>query len=265
MFTYMQSSLLIVGALAVSLSVVGVLNRWWPIQSRKLINDVTGWQLGVLGTTYGVILGFMLYTVAEGFRAAQVDADLEATSMLNVYRIAGGLPSPQKDRIRDLARRYESVVVNQEWPAMQDQREDRAAAAVLNEMWGVLETVNADSVIATNSLDHIQYAMSNLAERRNMRAQQRSNQMPALLWGLLVLGAGATILSSCLLGNDKKWLHYCQVAALTFVVVTTLAAIADLARPYEGSVAVKPTSFIQALEGMQASPSQQHQGAEGLR
>lgn len=139
---------------------------------------------------------------------------------------------------------------------MQDQREDRAAAAVLNEMWGVLETVKADSVIATNSLDHIQYAMSNLAERRNMRAQQRSNQMPDLLWGLLVLGAGATILSSCLLGNDKKWLHYCQVAALTFVVVTTLAAIADLARPYEGSVAVKPTSFIQALEGMQAPPSQ---------
>ncbi|HEU4636292.1 MAG TPA: hypothetical protein VFS41_08955, partial [Edaphobacter sp.] len=66
MFTYTQSSLLILGSLAVSLFVVTVLNRWWPIESRKGINDVTGWQLGVLGTTYGVILGFMLYTVAEG-------------------------------------------------------------------------------------------------------------------------------------------------------------------------------------------------------
>jgi hypothetical protein len=255
MFTYLQSSILILASLVSSLLFVSLLNRWWPTQSRKGINDVTGWQLGVLGTTYGVILGFMLYTVAEGFRAAQVDADLEATSMLNVYRIAGGLPSPQKDRIRDLARRYESVVVNQEWPAMDSQQEDRAAASVLNEMWAVLETVKADSVIATNSLDHIQYAMSNLAERRNMRSQQRSNQMPGLLWGLLGLGAGATILSSCLLGNDKKWLHYCQVAALTFVIVTTLAAIADLARPYEGAVAVKPTAFIRAMEGMQVHTS----------
>jgi len=251
MFTYLQSSLLICVSLVASLLVVKLLNRWWPIQNRKMINDVTGWQLGVLGTTYGVILGFMLYTVAEGFRAAEIDADLEATSMLNVYRIAGGLPAPQRDRIRELARHYESVVVNQEWPAMQHQRQDRAASSVMNEMWAVLETVNADSVIATNSLDHIQYAMSNLAERRNMRDQQRSNQMPALLWGLLVLGGCATIASSCLLGNDKKWLHYCQVAALTFVIVTTLAAIADLARPYEGSVAVKPSSFLQALDAMQ--------------
>jgi hypothetical protein len=255
MFTYVQSSLLILGALATALLVVSLLNRWWPIQNRKVINDVTGWQLGVLGTTYGVILGFMLYTVAEGFRAAQVDADLEAASMLNVYRIAGGLPSPQKEHIRDLARRYESVVVNQEWPAMQSQRQDRSADPLIDEMWAVLETSTADSVIASNSLDHIQYAISNLSERRNMRDQQRSNQMPGLLWGLLVLGAGATILSSCLLGNDKKWLHYCQVAALTFVVVTTLAAIADLARPYEGSVAVKPTAFIRALEGMRAHRS----------
>jgi hypothetical protein len=252
MLDYTQSSLLIVLSILCSLLLVKLLNRFWPIQNRKLLNDVTGWQLGVLGTTYGVILGFMLYTVWQGFRAAQVDADLEATSMLNVYRIAGGLPSPQREEIRELARRYEFVVVNQEWPAMQRQQDDRAAAIVLNEMWQVLETAKPDSAIAINSIDHIQYAMSNLAERRNMRDRQRNNQMPSLLWVLLVLGGGATIVSSCLLGNDKKWLHYCQVGALTFVVVTALCAIADLARPYEGSVAVQPSAFVQATEAMKA-------------
>ena len=43
--------------------IVAVLNRAWPTARRKLVNDVTGWQLGILGTTYGVILGFMLFTV----------------------------------------------------------------------------------------------------------------------------------------------------------------------------------------------------------
>jgi hypothetical protein len=252
MLSYTQTSIVICVSVAGALLLVTVLNRLWPIQNRKLINDVTGWQLGVLGTTYGVILGFMLYTVWEGFRAAQVDADLEATSMLNVYRVAGGLPSPQKERIRELARRYESVVVNEEWPAMQHQQEDRPATAVLGEMWQVLETAKPETDIVTNSIDHIQYAMSNLAERRNMRERQRSDQMPLLLWVLLVLGGGATIVSSCLLGNDKKWLHYCQVGALTFVVVTALSAIADLARPYEGAVAVQPGSFVLALKAMES-------------
>ena len=136
---------------------------------------------------------------------------------------------------------------------MEHQQEDRAAAGVLRQMWEVLGSATPQTEPATNSVDHIQYAMSTLAERRNMRDLQRSNQIPTLLWLLLVIGGGATIVSSCLLGNDKKWLHYCQVGALTFVVVTTLATIADLARPYEGAVAIHPQAFVYALRSMDAT------------
>ena len=256
MLSSAQNSIVIVLAVIGSLALVAFLNQLWPLANRKMINEVSGWQLGVLGTTYGVILGFMLYTVWEGFRGAQMDADLEATSMLNVYRLANGLPSPQKDRMQGFARQYEEVVVRKEWPAMQEMREERAAGDVLAQMWKVLASVEADSTIAANSIDHIQYAMSNLAERRNMRDLQRSDPVPALLWVLLVIGGATTVVSACLLGNDKKWLHYCQVGALTFVIVTTLAAIADLARPYEGAVAIQPSSFVHAMRLMDASGSQ---------
>jgi Protein of unknown function (DUF4239) len=257
MLSSIQSGVVIVLSVAAALLLVTILNRLWPSDHRKLLNDVTGWQLGVLGTTYGVILGFMLYTVWEGFRSAQTDATLEATSMLNVYRLAEGLPSPQRETMQDLARKYESAVVEQEWPAMQHQSEDRAASVVLAKMWKALSTVKVDSTATGNSVDHIQYAMSNLAERRNIRDQQRTNQLPGLLWLLLVLGGIATIASSCILGNDKKWLHYCQVGALTFVIITALAGIADLARPYEGAVAVEPSAFVRALEAMKVSPESQ--------
>jgi uncharacterized membrane protein HdeD (DUF308 family) len=251
MLSSFQSAIVIVLSIALALFLVAVLNRMWPSDHRKLLNDVTGWQLGVLGTTYGVILGFMLYTAWEGFRAAQADANLEATAMLNVYRLSLGLPSPQKEAMQALARKYEWVVVHEEWPAMQHQSENLAASEVLTRMWDVLATTKSDSITETNSLDHIQYAMSDLAERRNIRDQQRSNGVPSLLWALMVLGGAATILSSCILGNDKRWLHYCQVGALTFVIVTTLAAVADLARPYEGAVAVEPAAFTRALEIME--------------
>jgi len=250
MLSSLQSALVVVFSVAGALILVAALNRMWPSDHRKLLNDVTGWQLGVLGTTYGVILGFMLFTVWEGFRAAQIDADLEASSMLNVYRLAEGLPSPQRERMQDLARRYEMAVVEQEWPAMQHQIEDRSGSVMLGNMWKVLATLQVDSATLATSVDHIQYAMSELAERRNMRDQQRTNELPALLWLLLILGGVATIVSSCLLGNDKKWLHYCQVGALTFVIITALAGIADLARPYEGAVAVEPSAFVRALEAM---------------
>ena len=49
MLSYVQSGFLIGVALMISMVTVMVLNRIWPIPKRKLINDVTGWQLGILG------------------------------------------------------------------------------------------------------------------------------------------------------------------------------------------------------------------------
>jgi hypothetical protein len=84
-----------------------------------------------------------------------------------------------------------------------------------------------------------------------LRQEQHENRLPGVLWMLLIVGGAMTVLSSCLLGNDKKWLHYCQVMALTFVVAVTLASIADLARPFEGAVAVQPIPLQRALVIMQ--------------
>src|ERR1700721_4347496 len=106
MLSYMQSGFLIFLALMFSVVMVLVLNRVWPIPNRKLINDVTGWQLGILGTTYGVILGFMLYTVWIDFRAAEINANLEASSLLTVSRVGAGLPSPEREAIHALGLKY---------------------------------------------------------------------------------------------------------------------------------------------------------------
>jgi hypothetical protein len=250
MLSYVQSGLLILVALVVSVVMVVALNRMWPISNRKLINDVTGWQLGILGTTYGVILGFMLYTVWNDFHIAEINTNLEAASLLTVSRIAAGLPSPQREAFHALGLKYAEVAIHEEWPAMQIQQDSHASEIVLGDMWKLLvevRTENGDN----NSLDHLTSALSSLSERRNLREQELQARLPEILWLLLVAGAGATVGSSCLLGNDNKWLHYCQVLALTFVVAVTLAAIADLARPFEGAVAVSPVAFERAQAMMQ--------------
>ncbi len=250
MLSYWQSSCLIILALVVSVAMVLVLNRVWPIPNRKLINDVTGWQLGILGTTYGVILGFMLYTVWNDFRVAEINTNLEAASLLTVSRIARGLPSPEREAFHALGLKYAEAAINQEWPAMQTQQESHASEAVLGDMWKLLVEVRTENG-GSNSVDHLTSALSDLTERRNLREQEFQIRLPGILWLLLVAGAGATVGSSCLLGNDNKWLHYCQVLALTFVVAVTLAAIADLARPFEGAVSVSSVAFERARAMMQ--------------
>src|ERR1700680_2159223 len=87
------------------------LNRLWPWERRYDHNDLIGWQLSILGTTYAVILGFMLYTVWTDFGAANLNADNEASALGNVYRLAEGLPGPQRGQIEALARSYAEAVI----------------------------------------------------------------------------------------------------------------------------------------------------------
>lgn len=250
MWSYGESAFFVIAAMLLSIVIVAVLNRAWPISSRKLVNDVTGWQLGILGTTYGVILGFMLFTVWNDFRGAEVNANMEASALLTVSRIGAGLPSPEREAIHALGVKYAQTTINQDWPSMQMQENGDASEGVVGEMWKVLAEIKSGGG-GDSSADHLSNALKDLSERRNLRAEELRNRLPGILWLLLMAGAAATVGSACLLGNDNKWLHYCQVLALTFVVSVALASIADLARPFEGAVSVSPVAFERALAMMQ--------------
>jgi hypothetical protein len=141
---------------------------------------------------------------------------------------------------------YASAAIDQEWPAMQRQQDSNATELIGAQMWRLLTEVKSSGGDASGSIDHLTSALSDLSERRNLREEEMHVRLPEMLWVLLLAGAGATVGSSCLLGNENQWLHYCQVLALTFVVAVTLASIADLARPFEGAVSVSPVAFERA-------------------
>src|SRR5277367_4855036 len=101
-----QNIVIVIVALACSLSFMAAVNYYWPPEKRRAHNDLIGWQLSVLGTTYAVIIGFMLYTVWINFGAADLNADAEANALVNIYRLADGLTPQQGPEIQALARSY---------------------------------------------------------------------------------------------------------------------------------------------------------------
>src|SRR5215469_4258263 len=87
------------------------LNQIWPWEKRRTYNDLIGWQLSVLGTTYAVILGFMLYTVWTAFGEADLNVDLEASAVVDMHHLAKGLPEPQRTQLETLARSYANAAI----------------------------------------------------------------------------------------------------------------------------------------------------------
>src|ERR1700722_13597176 len=118
MLSSFQDVVILIFAMAGALLFVGALNRFWPREKRRVHNDLIGWQLGILGTTYAVILGFMLYSVWTAFGDANLNVDLEANALRNLYRLAEGLPKQQRTLLEAQTRNYADAVIQYDWPAM---------------------------------------------------------------------------------------------------------------------------------------------------
>src|ERR1700723_3710538 len=118
MLTLPQNIVILISMMAGSMLFMAALNRIWPRERRQVHNDPLGWQLNIIGTTYAVILGFMLYTVWTDFGSANLNVDLEASALRNVYRLAEGLPEPQRVLLQLQARSYADAVIGRDWPEM---------------------------------------------------------------------------------------------------------------------------------------------------
>lgn len=226
------------------------MNRFWPSQRRGIHNDIVGWQVGVLGTTYAVVIGFMLYTVWTEFTAADINADAEASSLVNVSRLASGLPSQQRDEIQSIARQYADVMISKEWPAMNRGELSPESHVLFQQLWrAVVNPARLDTFQQT-CLDHTMYELSELSEHRRLRQIQSESKLPPVLWAVLDVGALVVIGSSCLFGTENKPLHYLQVLVLSLLLGLSLVAIADIDRPFQGAVHVKTTAFDRARQSL---------------
>jgi len=253
MLTSTQSVFVVIFGVGASLLLLVMVNRIWPRERRYAHNDQIGWQLSVLGTTYAVILGFMLYAVWTEFGQAESNVEYEANDLVSVYWLADGLPDQQRAQLKNLARGYANVVIDQDWPAMYAGQLPRASLAVNTQMWNTLMSVKAATPAETTAQDHALYELSSLTQHRRTRVTQSMSYLPPVLWLVLIIGGFVTVASSCLFGSSHALLHFLQVSAFSLLILLGLVAIAEIHLPFQGSVRISDHAFVRALQNMEGA------------
>jgi hypothetical protein len=252
MLSLAQNVALLLMTCLLSMAFTLLLNRVWPHEKRPDQNDLIGWQLSILGTTYAVILGFMLYAVWNEFGAATLNAELEASSLRNVYRLSSGLPPEQKKELQSESRAYADAVVNEDWPAMAQGRLPDASHAINEQMWATLMSVKGSSTSENTAEDHAISELSAMTTSRRTRLVQSTRRLPAILWCVLLVGGALTLLSVNIFNTVSAKLHLFQVFSFTLLIALVLLAISDVNRPFTGWVHVSSYPFVRARETMNA-------------
>lgn len=246
MLTIPQDILIVLAAILCSLAIWWLIRQMWPPERRRIHNEITGWQISVLGTTYAVIIGFMLFAVWSDFRAAQQNAEEESSCLINLFWAASGLPEGQREEIRKQAGNYADAMINDEWPAMYHRVLSHAGTEVIEKLWATASQSQTLTASQQVSLEQTTAEISSITEHRRIRQLQSQTTLPGILWTVLIVGATITIISACLFGSDYPVLHMLQLVTLTLLLSLTLVAVADINQPFQGSVHVKPTGFENA-------------------
>jgi hypothetical protein len=247
MLSVWQSVFIVLGTVVLSLVFLAVLRRVWPVTRRTEHNDIIGWQISVLGTTYAVILAFMLWNVWNNFQTARINAEIEANFLVDLYRIAGGLEPAQGKPIRALCREYAAVAVNEEWPAMAEEKLSTHSFSITQQMWDVLLQAHSGTGV-TDVLQQSKYeqafsTLSQMSEHRRLRQLESRMRLPGILWGVLVVGGIVVIGSACLFGCQNFTLHFVLVFVLSLLLSLVLVSVAEIDRPFQGPVHVRADAF----------------------
>ena len=245
----LSDALIIIACIVGALIFLFIVSRTYAAHARKESNDFTGAVVAVIGTTYAVILAFMLSGVWNQYQQAQSNEEQEANSLVNVWRIATQLQVPGAQEAQALCLNYADNVIHQEWPALLASKPlPPENANVINQLWKFAGQIQAhsgnDSIAAYQMMEELRL----LTEYRRIRVMQSREALPAILWAVLIVGGIISIAAACLFGVPSFRFHVLQVGVLSFLISLVLVAIADIDRPYQGGLTVQPEGFSFARE-----------------
>jgi hypothetical protein len=247
--SFAANIIILVSTMIASMLFTLVVNRLWPVSRRYAESDQVGWQLSVLGTTYAVTLGFMLYTEWADFKSAELNVELEANALRNIYRLAQALPH-ERAEIESLARQYATEAIEHDWPEMDRGAAPEESHQVNEHLWKALLNLQLSTPLEISAHDHALSELSLLTQHRRTRLLDGKYQLPGIFWCVLLGGGLLTMLSVSIFGARQPKVHMLQVMSLTLLLTLVMLTIADIDRPFQGWVHVSDYAFRRALETM---------------
>ena len=189
---------------------------------RQEHNDVAGFIYAVLGVAYAVLLAFVVIAVWEQYQAARDTTDREANELAEIYWLAYQLPESEGRQVQELAQSYARVVVEEEWPLMEDGQFSPQAWALVDEIRqrvGQFEvSTSNEQVLQDQGLTRVH----DLADARRLRLLETHEDIPTILWVVLLSGGVITIGFTYLFGLENTWAHRLMVGALASVIALVL-------------------------------------------
>jgi hypothetical protein len=200
-------------------------------------------MMGVVGTLFSVLLGFMVAGAMEKYHDAQIRAETEASNTASVFRVARGLSDIDRPRIRMFCREYVDVVIDSEWPKMRQGVKINHGWETYQKLWEAVVAVVPENERQNNLQQGLIASMQSLGENRRARILLAQQNVPPATWAIVGFGALVTLALSYVFASRFPRIQ----SMMTTLVATALALdiwlLGAYSRPFAGEFGIQPSMF----------------------
>ncbi len=243
MYTLGHAVLLIIAFIALALMGQWVVNRNVKQEVLEQHHSAGEAMMGVVGTLFSVLLGFMVASAMDKYHDAQLHDEQEASNVASIFRVARGLSDIDRPRIRQLCRQYVDDVIETEWPEMEQRIKVNHGWQTYQELWEAAIATVPENDRQSNLQQGLIASMQSLGENRRARLLLAQTSMQPALWFIIGLGAIITIALSYIFASQFPRIQ----GAMTTLVATAMALniwlLSAYSNPYSGELKIKPTMF----------------------
>ena len=251
----------IIGSTVVAAFMVSLLTRmFFNIQPLALDSALTSSVYGTLGTTYAVLIAFVVSGVWQSFSSAGTAVNSEANALADLLLVIGSISAERTGGTRESAKAYVQNVIER-WDLLESATRDKRPAEEINRDTSFALIRSILAIKPGDACELVLYAKAlDLTEiwldaRRNRLRGAKGNTAGAL-WGLLIAG-GFVLFAFHGLFVTHVWavwavllLGYSLIVGLAFYLIFSLDS------PFTGRISAGPEPFLWLLETFDRSNRQ---------
>lgn len=201
-------------------------------------NEVGGFIIAVVGTLYAVVLGFLTVIVWQQFASARDLVAVEAAAVTDTWHTSVGLPTRERQRIRQDVKQYAQIMIDKEWPLMRSGGFDKQADAVLMDAITATGTLVPANSSESNAQLLALTQLSAIHDARQRRLSSNASGVSGFEWLVLFIGAICVVCFCWLFGLANPTTHLIMTGVVAVVVVAMLVLLFELQYPFRSQIGV---------------------------
>ena len=162
------------------LSIIGlvIVRRTVSPEWLKRHHELAGYYFHTISALYTVLIAFAIYVVWGGFKDAGANLSHEATQVADLSRLSTAMPNQLRKDISLALMEYLNAVVEDEFPAMQQDRDSDRTWAAVQRLWEVYGTAQPDTPRLQGYFNESLIHLTQLSDLRRTRLFANRGAVP---------------------------------------------------------------------------------------